>query len=75
MKNRPVASTTEQRPTYIGIERTLIAPFGFVLPLVGGLLIDAVGYAFVFGLAAGLGVVGTAVLLVLVRDPRHQPHR
>ena len=66
------APTLSQRPTYIGIERTLIAPFGFVLPLVAGLLIDAIGYRFVFGLAAGFGMAGAAALLVLVRDPQRQ---
>ena len=66
------APTAEKRPTYIGIERTLIAPFGFALPLVAGVLIDAIGYAFVFALAAGLGVASAGVLTALVSDPRHR---
>ena len=66
------APTAEKRPTYIGIERTLIAPFGFALPLLAGILIDAIGYGWVFALAAGLGIASAAVLLTLVRDPRHR---
>jgi MFS family permease len=65
------APTPEQNPTYVGIERTFLAPFGFVLPLVGGLLIDAVGYPFVFWISAVFSVASAVVLLVLVREPRH----
>jgi len=65
------APALERRPTYIGIERTLIAPFGFGLPLIAGLLIDAVGYRPVFGLAAIFGLASATVYVTLVRDPRH----
>jgi MFS family permease len=64
------APTPRQNPTYVGIERTFLAPFGFALPLIGGLLIDAVGYGFVFWISAASSVASAAVLLVLVRDPR-----
>ena len=67
------APTPQQNPTYVGIERTFLAPFGFVLPLAGGLLIDAVGYGFVFGVSTACSVASAAVLLGLVRDPRHFP--
>jgi MFS family permease len=67
------APTPQQNPTYVGIERTFLAPFGFVLPLVGGLLIDAMGYGFVFWLSAGCSVASAIVLVALVRDPRHYP--
>ena len=64
------APTLRQNPTYLGIERTFLAPFGFVLPLVGGWLIDAIGYAFVFWVSAICSVASAVVLLRLVRDPR-----
>jgi DHA2 family methylenomycin A resistance protein-like MFS transporter len=63
------APTPQQNPTYVGIERTFLAPFGFALPLVGGLMVDAAGYAFVFALSAAFGVASAAALVV-VRDPR-----
>jgi MFS family permease len=66
------APTPRQNPTYVGIERTFLAPFGFGLPLVGGVLIDAAGYALVFSLSALSSVASAVVLLRLVRDPRHQ---
>ena len=64
------APTPQQNPTYVGIERTFLAPFGFALPLLGGLLIDAVGYAFVFSISAAFSVASAAALLWLVREPR-----
>lgn len=66
------APTTQQNPTYVGIERTFLAPFGFALPLMGGVLIDAVGYGFVFWISAASSVASAAVLVVLVRDPRRR---
>ncbi len=65
------APTTQQNPTYVGIERTFLAPFGFVLPILGGLLIDAVGYGSVYWISAASSVASAGVLLLLVRDPRH----
>ena len=66
------APTSSQNPTYIGIERTFLAPFGFALPLIGGLLIDAVGYGPVFWISAVSGAASAGVLVTLVRDPRHR---
>jgi MFS family permease len=65
------APTPQQNPTYVGIERTFLAPFGFVLPLLGGLFIDAIGYAFVFWVSAAFSVASAIVLGAVVRDPRH----
>jgi MFS family permease len=64
------APTPQQNPTYVGIERTLLAPFGFALPLVGGLLVEEIGYAFVFAASTAFSVASVAVLLGFVRDPR-----
>ena len=65
------APTPDQNPTYVGIERTFLAPFGFGLPLVGGLLVDAIGYGFVFSISAASSLGSALVLVRLVRDPRH----
>ena len=64
------APTPQQNPTYVGIERTFLAPFGFGLPLLGGVLIDMAGYAFVFWLSAVFSLASAAVLWLMVRDPR-----
>jgi MFS family permease len=66
------APTPQQNPTYVGIERTFLAPFGFALPLAGGVMIDALGYAFVFWVGAAASAASALVLLFVVRDPRHR---
>jgi MFS family permease len=64
------APTPAQNPTYVGIERTSLAPFGFALPLLGGLLIEVIGYGVVFALGAAFSVAGVGVLWRLVHEPR-----
>ena len=58
------------RPTYVGLASTLVAPAAFVAPLVGGLLADYAGYRAVFALAGLVSLLSAAVLVVRVRDPR-----
>lgn len=64
----PVAA---DRPTYIGIGNTLLAPVTFAAPLIAGLMADALGFEFLFGVAALAGAIGLALLIGRVRDPRH----
>jgi MFS family permease len=64
-----------ERPYYIGLGNTLVAPATLAAPLIGGLLADSVGYAATF-IAAGIcGVVALAVLLLKVREPRHHTRK
>lgn len=63
--------TPGERPAYIGLANTLIAPVTFIAPLAGGWLADTAGYPTVFILSAVAGVATTVVFLTLVRDPRH----
>jgi len=60
----------ENRPYYIGLTNTLIAPATLVAPLVGGWLADVFGFAFTFALAGGAGLVTALLLLFVVRDPQ-----
>jgi MFS family permease len=57
------------RPYYVGLANTLIAPATLSAPLLGGLLADAVGFGATFGLAAVSGVITAAILFFVVRDP------
>jgi MFS family permease len=60
----------ENRPTYIGLSNTLVAPFTIIAPLIGGLIAETAGFQTTFMVSA-IGGVFTAVLLFwLVRDPR-----
>jgi len=58
------------RPTYVGLGSTLVAPVSFLAPIAAGLLVDALGFHFVFGLAAGAGAFSVLVFVLLVHDPR-----
>jgi MFS family permease len=59
-----------ERPYYIGLGNTLIAPVSLVAPLIGGALADSLGYDATFKLACGAAALGIAILLFLLRDPR-----
>jgi MFS family permease len=67
------APTVEERPTYIGVGNTLMAPVAFLSPLAAGTLADTVGFAAVFVVGALFGVLALLVLATRVRDPRHAP--
>ena len=62
--------TEDERPIYIGLSNTLVAPIAILAPLFGGWLADAAGYQATFLFAAVGGLVTTAVLYFLVREPR-----
>lgn len=61
----------EDRPTYIGLSNTLLAPVTALAPLLGGWLAAALGFSPMFVLAALLAGAGAALLIGLVREPRH----
>jgi MFS family permease len=61
--------TETERPTYVGMANTLIAPGAILAPLSGGWLADTVGFGYTFITAAAAGL-GTAILLFfLVKEP------
>ena len=59
-----------QRSTYVGMANTLIAPATIFAPLLGGLLVDSLGYPVMFITSAVFALGATVVLLCLVRDPQ-----
>lgn len=58
-----------QRPAYIGLSNTLVAPMTFLAPFMGGLLADQAGYPAAFVTSAAGGVLTLVVLLLCMRDP------
>jgi MFS family permease len=60
----------EDRPTYIGLTNTLLAPVTTLAPLLGGWLAAQLGYQPMFALAALLAGLGAALLARWVREPR-----
>ncbi|WP_392533593.1 MFS transporter [Nostoc sp. C117] len=60
-----------QRPTYIGLGNTLVAPATILAPLLGGWIVENIDYRTSF-LVAAIGALLTALLLhVGVSDPRY----
>ncbi len=64
----------EDRPTYIGLSNTLMAPATALAPLLGGWLAAQLGFPPMFALAALLAGLGAALLIALVHEPRHGRH-
>lgn len=65
--------TETQRPTYVGMANTLIAPSAILAPLLGGFLADAFGYQATFIASAIFGIISMFTLALLVNDP-HREH-
>lgn len=65
------APTPEERPTYVGLGTTLLAPVAFGAPIGAGLLVDVAGMRSMFLAAAGAGALALGVLLTRTEDPRH----
>jgi len=58
-----------EKPAYIGLANTLVAPTAFLIPLLAGWLADSVGYQATF-LATAIGAVLTTVVLIFfLKDP------
>jgi len=60
----------EDRPTYIGMSKTLTGPFFLLAPIIGGSLIQFWGYNSMFLAALILSVFAFAIIKYLVKDPR-----
>jgi MFS family permease len=58
-----------QRPTYVGMANTLIAPSAILAPLLGGFLADSFGYPVTFIVSAVFGIISIVTLGLLVHDP------
>jgi MFS family permease len=63
------APSAEERPTYVGLGNTALAPVLCTTPLVAGLLADTLGLRAVFAIALAGALVATG-LLFRVREPR-----
>jgi len=62
--------TESERPVYIGLSNTLIAPATIFAPVIGGWIADLAGYKTTFALSAVGGLLTAALLIFFVKDPR-----
>jgi MFS family permease len=62
--------TLTERPAYIGLANTLIAPVTILAPLLGGWVADYAGFEYTFILSAICGLITALVLSLTLRSPR-----
>ncbi|MCZ7553704.1 MAG: MFS transporter [Anaerolineales bacterium] len=60
----------EERPAYIGMANTLVAPANILAPFLGGWLANSFGYAAAFAASAAGALLAVSVLHFRVRAPR-----
>lgn len=63
-------SPPEDRPTYIGLTNSLLAPSLTLGPLIGGWLAGVFGYSGLFLTALVIVLIGGLMMTLLVREPR-----
>jgi len=62
--------TESERPTYIGLANTLITPATILAPIIGGWLVDNLGFGSTFILSATVAMLTALILIVIIKDPR-----
>lgn len=65
-----LAGADAERPTYIGLGNTALAPATFLAPLAAGVMADTLGFESVFATAAVCALIGMGLMLGRVREPR-----
>lgn len=63
----------EDRPTYIGLTNTLLAPTIVLAPILGGWLATVAGFPALLSVAATIAATGGLLLALWVREPRRVP--
>jgi hypothetical protein len=58
------------RATYVGLSRTLLGPFVGVSPILGGVLVGALGYSVMFATGLACTIASVGLLAFTVQDPR-----
>jgi MFS family permease len=58
------------RPTYIGMSKTLIGPFLLVSPIIGGGIVKLWGYQSMFITALMISVIAFVIIKFFVEEPR-----
>jgi MFS family permease len=62
--------TETERPVYIGLANTLVAPITILSPLFGGWIADTLGFKTTFAISVFAGLITAGVLWLFVTDPR-----
>ena len=62
-------SSEAERPMYIGIAQTIVAPATIIAPIIGGWIADTAGFIPTFSISAVLSVIMILILIFMLRDP------
>jgi MFS family permease len=62
--------TVTEKPLYIGMANTLVAPAALLAPLIGGWMADTLGFGAAFLTSAVFGFLAASVLQFYVTEPR-----
>lgn len=63
----------EDRPTYVGMTNTLLAPVVILAPILGSWLATTLGYSALLTTAMTLALLGALLFTFWVHEPRHVP--
>ncbi len=62
--------TGREKPLYIGLANTLLAPFTLVAPFIGGALAESLGFGSTFAVSIVCGLLAAVVFQYAVRNPQ-----
>jgi len=65
--------TETERPVYIGLSNTLVAPVTILAPILGGWIADTMGFKTTFAISVFAGLLTAVVLWLFVKEPRTNP--
>lgn len=64
--------TDAEKPLYIGLANTLIAPVGLIAPVIGGAMADSLGFQSTFLVCIIAGLLTAGLLYFVVQDPHRK---
>lgn len=67
--------TETERPVYIGLSNTLVAPVTILAPILGGWIADTMGFKTTFAISVFAGLLTAFVLWWFVKEPRPRESR
>lgn len=65
----------EDRPTYVGLTNTILAPILIGGPILGGWVAESLGFETMFGTALAVGAVALVLMMLWVEEPRRTTPR
>jgi len=64
-------SSEAERPMYIGLAQTIVAPAAIIAPIIGGWIADSAGFLPTFFISTILSIIMILILIFLLKDPHN----